>query len=682
MDHVFSRLIVEARAGGVRLREREGRDAVEGLVADADISVDGGPIQRLTFGAFTSALNDRGVVMRAVSDQSVRAVLTWYIADADPGAIIEATITNFGEAPIHVHRIRPFACEAAKEGHVSLGRRRNWSFFRMGWQSWSATRAFRVQERVTSPRFRFLRDMEENPVNPGSGRPGEFISEQMALISDIASLHTLALGFVSARRGFGDVSLAVEPSTREFGHLNAVYHLDGIECGPGQSVSSEPLWVSFSRVPDRAARQWAELAGHAMDARTTHHPPMGWCSWYHYFTKIDEVEMDRNLRHLEDARKWLPLNLVQLDDGYQKEIGDWLETNEKFPNGVAPLMRRIDAARFEPGLWTAPFIARPGSRLFREHREWFLKTPKGRPVSGGWNPLWGGRVYALDPTHPGAREYLHRVFSTMRREWGVRFFKLDFLYAAALPAQRHAPNTSRARALRIGLETIREAVGDDAFILGCGCPLGPAVGIVDAMRIGCDVTPKWHNRFLSRLFRDENVLSTEHALRNVLTRSFLHGALWTNDPDCLMIRRRNTQLTDDEVRAMASVFAITGGMMMVSDDMSLVEADRMELAGSAAELRTPGARVPEMMSAPFPETAVAELPFGYLVLAANWGEFPRERSVDLSAFIPSYELAGAASVRDVWTKRDYPIDRFHVNLGILKPRQTRLMFLDTAVEQG
>ena len=50
-----------------------------------------------------------------------------------------------------------------------------------------------------------------------------------------------------------------------------------------------------------------------------------------------------------------PFDVVQLDDGFQSEVGDRLVTNEKFPSGLAGVADSISAAGFRPGLWIAPF---------------------------------------------------------------------------------------------------------------------------------------------------------------------------------------------------------------------------------------------------------------------------------------------------------------------------------------
>ena len=70
---------------------------------------------------------------------------------------------------------------------------------------------------------------------------------------------------------------------------------------------------------------------------------------------------------------------------------------------------------------------------------------------------------------------------TALRSYGFDYFKLDFLYAGALGGLEE---------YRHGLPAvIRDAVGPEAYVLGCGAPILPSVGLVDAMRVSPDVAP-------------------------------------------------------------------------------------------------------------------------------------------------------------------------------------------------
>ncbi len=142
-------------------------------------------------------------------------------------------------------------------------------------------------------------------------------------------------------------------------------------------------------------------------------------------------------------------------------------------------------------------------------------------------------------------------------------------------------STTRAAALRQGLELIRSVVGNDVYLLGCGCPLLSAVGLVDAMRVGPDVAPRWS---LTSLFAPQSgaesypLPTTEGVIRSTLLRAWMAPALWANDPDCLLAREAESDLTLAEVQAVASAIALTGGVVMLSDRLSRLTLERLDLA--------------------------------------------------------------------------------------------------------
>ena len=72
----------------------------------------------------------------------------------------------------------------------------------------------------------------------------------------------------------------------------------------------------------------------------------------------------------------------------------------------------------------------------------------------------------------------------------------------------------------------------------------------------------------------------------------MHGRLWANDPDCLLVRTDRTKLTLDETRTLASAIGLSGGMMLSSDDLDKVpagspRADLDAAAAAAARRRRP-----------------------------------------------------------------------------------------------
>jgi alpha-galactosidase len=182
----------------------------------------------------------------------------------------------------------------------------------------------------------------------------------------------------------------------------------------------------------------------------------------------------------------------------------------------------IRSAGRRAGIWVAPFLVGERSALAREHPDWLVP---GTPAHDGWG---GQQLRALDTTHPGADAYLREVFGTFR-EMGVDYFKIDFIYAGAMEGPRADPGATGVEAYRRGLRTIREAIGPDSFLLGCGAPILPSVGLVDAMRVGPDI-----GHHFEPLDGDLSQPSQRAAAQNSRWRAWQHGRFWVNDADCLV----------------------------------------------------------------------------------------------------------------------------------------------------
>lgn len=334
--------------------------------------------------------------------------------------------------------------------------------------------------------------------------------------------------------------------------------------------------------PSPLLEAWAGALGGAGHARTSAPYQVGWCSWYHYYYDVTEADLRANLAQ---AGRW-PFDVFQLDDGYQPAIGDWLTTNDKFPTELDGLASAIAAEGRTPGIWLAPFLAGPDSEVVRRHPEWLaVHLGSGAPLVGMVNDGWGGAVETLDTTNPAVLDHLEGVARDLV-DAGYPYLKLDFTYAPSIHGGYADPSRTPAQRVRAGFEAIRRGAGADAFLLGCGAPLGVAVGIVDGMRIGADVAPWWHVQDFQ--YRPPGHTggepATVNAWRNTLSRSFLHRKLWLNDPDCLMLRSERTALEPEQMRAWALAVGVSGGMALVSDDLSLLGGDARALLDEVVAL--------------------------------------------------------------------------------------------------
>jgi alpha-galactosidase len=387
-----------------------------------------------------------------------------------------------------------------------------------GWQSWSPTASYAVTETSHRPVQPVMQTMCWRPGRPAPARG--FQGE----------------GLLAVDPGTGEpVRLYAAPDGRtEVPSIRASYD-DGALVIEADGAVEESV---HHGTVEQALGAWADGFARLAGATAFRPAPTAWCSWYHYFGAVTEGDVLENL----DAAgtRDLPIEVIQIDDGWQAEIGDWLTFSDRFFS-LPGLADRIRRAGRRPGIWIAPFLAGARSELARAHPEWFV---------GDAGHNWDQDLFALDLAR--AEDYLREIFTTLR-SYGFDYFKLDFLYAGAvggLDAYRH------------GLAVIREAAGPESYLLGCGAPILPSVGLLDAMRVSPDVGPEYEPED-----GDMSRPSQRAATLTTVARAWQHGRFWVNDPDCLIARPQVERREE-----WAGVVERYGGLRASSDRIADLDA--------------------------------------------------------------------------------------------------------------
>lgn len=640
------------------------------------------PSEPRTLALQVGASPTAGAAQLGGEDELARAELT--LVASDELARLQGTLLNRSACWLRLERL-VITVDPVSLGTGAAGPGR-FSFYKNGHQSWTASHTFSPGERELVPRLGFARRMQENLRSPAAGRPGGFGSELYALLGNLDEQVYLLAGQQAGFSQWAYQRVHFDPATGRPRKLELELDFGGRLLAPGGSVALDPLCLLAGEQPCRlldaylaCVQQQASEPGSRVDGQ----PACGWCSWYYYGPRVTARDVAENL----DAAMAHPAgwDLFMLDDGWQTDVGDWLTVNDKFPDGLAGLATRIREAGMRPGLWLAPFLARKRSRVGREHPEWFLSDARGRPVSAGYNPLWGldGRCLALDTTHPGFQQHLRQIVRTLVHEWGFGLLKLDFLYAAAQPGLAHDPTLSPAQRLALGYDLIREEAGPDVVLLGCGAPLGPSIGRVDVMRIGPDVAPYWFPTLRYHLTSDPHALSACFAIRSTLNRAPLHRRLWLNDPDCLLLRDSETRLSPAERQTLASAIAISGGLLLLSDRLGRLAPHLWQRLEQVRAVSVACARgtcwALDFMERPLPEIVYNSA--GYLAIF-NFTDRPAARRVAhrrwLAGLVPE-----EAELRSVWEDgKTYRISAGHLDLGTMQPHSSILLRWDGEGERA
>ena len=426
-----------------------------------------------------------------------------------------------------------------------------------------------------------------------------------------------ALAFTSCRRFSGTFRLRP-------GVIEAVLDLEGLPLTPGETWPLEEFAFSTGTDRDALLASVARRLGDHHQPLTFAAPPSGWCSWYCFGPKVTAKQVLDNLDVI--ARDIPGLRYIQIDDGYQPAMGDWLETGNAFGGEVQTVLRQIRDRGFEPAIWVAPFIAEEGSRLFKDHPGWFVKDDAGQPLRadrvtfGGWRR---GPWYALDGTHPDAQAHLERVFKTMRDEWGCTYFKLDANFWGAIHGGRfHDPRATRIEAYRRGMAAVLRGTRD-GFVLGCNHPIWPSIGVIHGSRSSHDIRRDWKR-------------ITDTARQN-LSRNWQNGRLWWNDADAVVL---TGELSEEEFRFHATAIYASGGMILSGDDLTTITPARLAMLRKLQPPTASAARFADVKM----EIGEAALRDGRTaVCLLNWGDDPRALS---------FSLPREQRVRELWTDED------------------------------
>jgi hypothetical protein len=333
--------------------------------------------------------------------------------------------------------------------------------------------------------------------------------------------------------------------------------------------------LDSERVMFAAGRDYhSQLENYGSVIRDLHHSRvggdnlLGWWSWTAFYTKITQGAALTNAQWLAEHLKTLGYDFFHFDLGYGYSRGEYATPNaSQFPRGMQDLTRIICRLGLKVGVWTAPFEVGDRSWIYQHHQDWLVHNAHGDPISiGDAEEVAGERLFVLDVTHPGAQEYLRQTYRTLAGEWGARYIKLDFMDNTAIEGYYHRPHTTALEAQRIGLELIRQTVGEDVLLDKDGSPMLNPVGLVDEGRVSQDTGHAFAR--------------SKEAEPGIAARYYMHRNFFLDDPDAFTVSRQlleertiQAPLTLNEARVSITLAAVSGGMFEIGDDLPTLGGD-------------------------------------------------------------------------------------------------------------
>lgn len=445
---------------------------------------------------------------------------------------------------------------------------------------------------------------------------------------------------------------------------------------PGASLTAERLLVGVDNDPHRQLEAYGDFI------RTLHHPrppgptPIGWWSWTAYYFGLNQGAALTNAQWLAQNLKPLGYTFFHIDEGYQYSRGEYATPDATlFPDGLGALERKVTALGLTPGIWTAPFEVGQRSWVYQNHQDWLVHNAEGKPIHLG-SVDDKEPIYALDVTHPGAQQYLRHTYTFMARDWGVRYFKLDFMEDSAVEGHYFKPNTTALEAQRIGLGLIRDAAGNSVLLDKDGSAMLNPVGYVDEGRISQDTGHTFG--------------SSKDAATGIAARYYMNHNFFTSDPDAFSVSTQtllrhwhggDQPLTLDDAKVSIVLSAVSGGMYEIGDDLPTLGSDVERVAlvknGDLLDMARLGrASIPVDLMDYLPEDEqpsifyLHEDPRQSILTVFNWTDKPRTHSFHPADFaLPANE----ANVLDIFTDKPVSLGA-HDTLVVEQPAHSVRVF--------
>jgi len=461
----------------------------------------------------------------------------------------------------------------------------------------------------------------------------------------------LMLCTLGIEKHFMEMFLTTTEDRQNLMNFRIECNFDGMAMDPDEEAMTHWLLISTDQHESDLLRTYTEtVAGEYNLPPVKGRPLTVFCSWYFYTWNLTEEYLLEELATIRERN--IPLDVFQIDDGWMDNYGSYQHDPEKFPNGMAYAAEKIKEAGMMPGIWACPFVIEVDSPILK-------KYPDIHQLDGDGNPIIYDTsindCYVVDPTAANARPYFEETF-TRFKEWGYTYFKLDWLRAMYEfdTVRFRDPKVNRAMAYTIALKYIRDVLGPECYVTGCGGLSDPGnFGLVDAQRTCKDVRGIWEGP--TEVHKAGALVHIKQNLfRNYINR-FYHS-----DPDGTQIRIRHEPFFENERKCPVGVYQseghfsdeeafticaqqyLCGGLVMISERFPELQESRFGMLRHIAPVCAPPARIIDFHTPVCPTLFLTEvtptcsdLGVWWTLAVGNWEEEPVTRKLRIEdAMVP------------------------------------------------
>ncbi len=427
---------------------------------------------------------------------------------------------------------------------------------------------------------------------------------QMALFQNRKNGNCLLAGFLTLHRFWSSIRLHDHTVTFRF-------ELEGRELTVGEPYIMERFIVADKgpNAEHDLLALYADLIAELNGAVPAEKIPVGFCSWSCYFSDVNEEK----IRRAADAQVAYAKGyetLIQIDDGWQKNTsfcGDWYADERKFPSGLASTSRYVRDRGMTFGLWLAPLLLSEKTPAYETMKDMAMDAVTLR-----------NHYHPFNLGDPRFHEHLRRTFRRLVDDYGVGYFKLDFLAASIRYFHGGGtfvrfPGGYCVELLRSALQAIRDEVGPDVFLLSCGAQTLIGAGIFNGARMSADII--WGKNAQNPIYWS----IMKRCMATVGRRYFYHNKVYMNDPDGVVLRDYDRgdgfNCTWSEAELWSVAVAMSGGLVLSNDELEDLSPARRKLFTHLLPALGIASRPVDYFECPYPTSYVLDAGGGTKFLA-------------------------------------------------------------------
>ena len=137
-----------------------------------------------------------------------------------------------------------------------------------------------------------------------------------------------------------------------------------------------------------------------------------------------DVKCDEQIKLAEKASE-IGAELFVVDDGWfgqrngiHNGLGDWYVNEDKFPEGLTPLVDKVKELNMMFGIWVEPEMVNPLSQLYKDHPDWIYHyDTRASDTSRG--------QYVLNLTKQEVKDFVYNMLDNLLSTYDIDYIKWD-----------------------------------------------------------------------------------------------------------------------------------------------------------------------------------------------------------------------------------------------------------------